>query len=61
MDELHEISSITSRHTGHYTIMEQPQSGCVNLQHAGCTNVMHRSSHDIEAIPLTSFLAKNAT
>jgi hypothetical protein len=38
--------------------MEQPQLGCVNLQHAGCTNITHRSSHDIEVIPFISFSAK---
>jgi hypothetical protein len=58
MNELHERSSITSRHARHYTIMEQPQLGCINVQHAGWTNVTHRSSHDIEDIPLTSFSAK---
>jgi hypothetical protein len=36
---------------GHYIIMEQHQSSCVNLQYAGCTNVTHRSSHVIEATP----------
>jgi hypothetical protein len=28
------------------------------LQHVDCTNITHRSSHDIEAIPFTSFFAK---
>jgi hypothetical protein len=60
MNELHERSSITSQHTGRYTIMEQPQPGCVNLQLASCTNVTHRSSHDIEGIPFTSFSAKTS-
>jgi hypothetical protein len=58
MNELHEKSSITSRHVGHYIIMEQPQPGCVDLQHTDCTNVIHRSLHDIEPIPFTSFSAK---
>jgi hypothetical protein len=38
--------------------MEQPQPGCVNLQLIGCTNVTHRSSHDIETIPFLSFSVK---
>jgi hypothetical protein len=38
MNELHERSSITSRHARRYIIIEQPQPGCVNLEHAGCTN-----------------------
>jgi hypothetical protein len=59
MYELHERSSITSRHAGRYTIMEQPQPGCVNLQHTFCTNVTHISSHNIEATPFTLFSAKN--
>jgi hypothetical protein len=59
MNELNERSSITSRHTTHYTIMEQPQPGCLNLQLTCCTNVTNRSSHDIEAIPFTSFSTKN--
>jgi hypothetical protein len=40
--------------------MEQPQPGCVNLQHVDCTNITHRSSHDIEAIPFTSFSIKTS-
>jgi hypothetical protein len=60
MNELYERSSITSRHTCRYTIMEQPQPGCVNLQLTDCTNVTHISSHDIEAIPFTSFSVKTS-
>jgi hypothetical protein len=60
MNELHERSSITSRHTGHYTRTEQPQPGCVHLQLSGYTNVTHRSSNNIEAIPFTSFSAKTS-
>jgi hypothetical protein len=60
MNELHERSSITSRHAGHYTIMEQPQPGCVNLQHANCANITHILLHDIEATPFTSFSAKTS-
>jgi hypothetical protein len=60
MNELLEKSSITGRHAGHYTIMEQPQPGCVSLQLIGCTNVTHRSSHEIETIPFTSLSAKTS-
>jgi hypothetical protein len=42
MDELYERSSITSRHACRYTIMEQPQPNCVNLQHASRTNVTQK-------------------
>jgi hypothetical protein len=56
MNELYERSNITSRHAGCYTIMEQPQSSCVNLQHASCTNITHRSSHDIEAILIVGWV-----
>ena len=42
------------------TICRQPQLGCDNLQHAGCTIVTHRSSHDIETIPFTPFSVKTS-
>jgi hypothetical protein len=59
MNELDE-RSITSPQASRYTIMEQPQPGCVNLQHAGCTNITHISSHIIEAIPFTTFTTKSS-
>jgi hypothetical protein len=40
--------------------MEQPQPSCVNLQYTGCTNVTHKSSHDIDDIPFTSPSAKTS-
>jgi hypothetical protein len=58
MNELHEISSITSQHVARYIIMKQPQPDCVNLQHAGYTNVTHVPSHDIEATPFIPISAK---
>jgi hypothetical protein len=60
MNELHERSSIISQHAGHYTIMEQPQPGSINLQHADYKNITHRLSHDIEVISFTSFSAKTS-
>jgi hypothetical protein len=61
MNELHERSSITTRDACRYTIMEQSQPIFVKLQLTGHINVTHRSSHDIEAIPFTSFFVKAGT
>uniref|UniRef100_A0A0A9FS48 Uncharacterized protein n=1 Tax=Arundo donax TaxID=35708 RepID=A0A0A9FS48_ARUDO len=41
------ISSITYRHAGRYTIMEQPQHSCINLRYTGRTIITHRSSYNI--------------
>jgi hypothetical protein len=47
-------------HVDRYTIMEQPQPSCVNLQLTCCINIAHRSSYDIEVIPFTSFSSKTS-
>jgi hypothetical protein len=51
-------TSITCRHAGRYTIIGQPQPSCCNGDTQVTEIITHRSSHDIEAIPFTSYPAK---
>ena len=53
-------SSIICRHADHYPIMGQPQSNCLTGDTQVTKFITHRSSHDIEAVPFTSYPTKTS-